>query len=65
MNLLSNFDRRVENIQNTSWATPTVNVMDTFDAVRLYLQEDHDIYDPALALALTQLIIKQHDKTND
>jgi|TARA_B100000035_G_scaffold6124_1_gene5365 hypothetical protein len=62
MNPVSNFNRRIE-VTPDEWRQVLVDVMDTFDSVSLYFEQDDKakFYSPELALGLTRLVIERHD----
>ena len=61
-NCPSGFDRRIENLRGNSFQEPIVEVMDTLDAVRIYLEEC-DLWEPKLAVELTKMILNRKATT--
>ena len=61
-NCPSGSDRRIENLRGNSFQEPIVEVIDTLDTVRIYLEEC-ELWEPKLAVELTKMILNRKATT--
>ena len=61
-NCPSGFDRRIENLRGNSFQEPIIEVIDTLDTVRIYLEEC-ELWEPKLAAELTKMILNRKATT--
>ena len=61
-NCPSRFDLRIENLRGNSFQEPIVEVIDTLDTVRIYLEEC-ELWEPKLAVELTKMILNRKATT--